>query len=545
MAAALAGSEPVDLAVDEGFDAAERLAGWEALANWATGRLYRETAHYLQARQARGRGAGQAELTSEAVAMEVATLAKVAPRTGEVRVFHAEVLIDRLPATLAALEAGRIAIGHARVVIEQTELCDDGVARAVDAELWSRPARDRTPAQLRDLVRRIVTRLDPELVRRRPEQAAARRGLRYWSDDHGATGVLQLRLPADQARGVWAVVDAVARSAGDPPDAEKRTLEQTRGDTARDLILDGATARGRGDDGGPCSCGDDVSGSSDSAENETGRPGGTDDTAANGGAPTEAATVDDGPAAQATQPTPTRGRDPQRGVRCSASSPVRTEVRVTIGWDVLAGFSDRPGELEGHGPIPAALARKLASDPDAWWRRLLTDPVTGAAAHLDARRYRPPASMADFVRARDVTCAAPGCRIPAARCDLDHVVPYEHHRPGGGAGPTRADQLKPVCRRHHQLKTLGHWHTELAPDPDGGTAPVIIWTSPSGHRWWVRSPSLEPPPWDRDPDDPLRRDERPSPSADHPPDPFDWPRDVDSWRRREAQPRIVDARHAS
>lgn len=112
LAAALEGCEPLDLALDEGFDAAERLAGWEALANWATGRLYRETADYLHARQAHARGAGQAELASEAVAMEVATLAKVAPRTGEVRVFHAEALRRRLPGTLAALEAGQIAIGH-------------------------------------------------------------------------------------------------------------------------------------------------------------------------------------------------------------------------------------------------------------------------------------------------------------------------------------------------------------------------------------------------------------------------------------------------
>jgi hypothetical protein len=28
----------------------------------------------------------------------------------------------------------------------------------------------------------------------------------------------------------------------------------------------------------------------------------------------------------------------------------------------------------------------------------------------------------------------------------------------------------------------------------------VVWTSPSGHRWWVRSPELEPPPWERDPD---------------------------------------------
>ncbi|MFC4836604.1 DUF222 domain-containing protein [Actinomycetospora chibensis] len=201
LAAALAGSEAVDLVDDEGHDAAERLAGWEAIANWATGHLYRETGEYLHARQGRVRGAGRAELVSEAVAMEVATLARVAPRTGEIRIHQAETLIDQLPRTLDALEAGQISMSHVRVVIEQTELCDPGTARAVDAELWSRPARDRTPTQLRALVRRIVTRLDPDLLRRRPEQARKDRDLRYWSDDHGATASCSCACPPTRRAG--------------------------------------------------------------------------------------------------------------------------------------------------------------------------------------------------------------------------------------------------------------------------------------------------------------------------------------------------------
>ena len=293
LAAALAGSEAVDLVDDEGHDAAERLAGWEAIANWATGHLYRETGEYLHARQGRVRGAGQAELASEAVAMEVATLARVAPRTGEIRICQAETLIDQLPRTLDALEAGQISMSHVRVVIEQTELCDPGTARAVDAELWSRQARDRTPTQLRDLVRRIVTRLDPDLLRRRPEQARKDRDLRYWSDDHGATGVLQLRLPADEARGVYAVIDGFARRAGDGPDGEKRSLAQKRADTTRDLLLDGATARDGGCVG-DCSC--------ESAEDGDAAAGSVSPDETTGG-PTDEATHDATDEATAGRPT--------------------------------------------------------------------------------------------------------------------------------------------------------------------------------------------------------------------------------------------------
>jgi len=136
---------------------------------------------------------------------------------------------------------------------------------------------------------------------------------------------------------------------------------------------------------------------------------------------------------------------------------------------------------------------------------------TRTATHLDTHRYRPPAAMQELVRSRDLTCAAPGCRVPAARCDLDHVVPYDHGHPDGrgGAGRTRGANLRPCCRRHHRLKTLTDWTTSLAPDPDGGETSVVVWTSPSGHRWWVRAPELEPPPWDRSPDtDPDTADDR-------------------------------------
>ena len=40
--------------------------------------------------------------------------------------------------------------------------------------------------------------------------------------------------------------------------------------------------------------------------------------------------------------------------------------------------------------------------------------------------------------ARDKTCRGLGCRVPAARCDLDHRVPYER---GGPTSPGKAAAL--------------------------------------------------------------------------------------------------------
>jgi hypothetical protein len=55
-------------------------------------------------------------------------------------------------------------------------------------------------------------------------------------------------------------------------------------------------------------------------------------------------------------------------------------------------------------------------------------------------RYTPSAKLAAFVRARDLTCRAPGCDRAAIECDLDHTIPY------ADGGATHASNLKCVCR---------------------------------------------------------------------------------------------------
>ncbi|ORA07548.1 hypothetical protein BST16_28080, partial [Mycobacterium asiaticum DSM 44297] len=57
--------------------------------------------------------------------------------------------------------------------------------------------------------------------------------------------------------------------------------------------------------------------------------------------------------------------------------------------------------------------------------------------------YRPSQALADFVRARDMTCRWPGCDVAATHCDLDHTIPYNQ------GGPTHAGNLNCFCRRHH------------------------------------------------------------------------------------------------
>jgi Domain of unknown function (DUF222) len=123
-------------------------------------------------------------------------------------------------------------------------------------------------------------------------------------------------------------------------------------------------------------------------------------------------------------------------------------VHVTVPLDTLLGLNQEPGDLTGYGPITAQAARTLAAQQDSTWQRLLTAPDTGTVVKTDPASYRPTAEVRRHVSARDGHCTFPTCTMPAAKTDLDHVVPFNHKHPDQG-GPTTADNLHPLCRYHH------------------------------------------------------------------------------------------------
>ncbi len=123
---------------------------------------------------------------------------------------------------------------------------------------------------------------------------------------------------------------------------------------------------------------------------------------------------------------------------------MRPSIQVTVAASTLLGLDEQPGELAGHGPIPASVARRLAADDTGTWRRLLTDPATNTLLDYGHTTYRPPKNLTDYVIARDQTCAFPGCSRNAARCDIDHRIP---HTKGGSTNPENL-AVRPPCRFH-------------------------------------------------------------------------------------------------
>jgi hypothetical protein len=88
--------------------------------------------------------------------------------------------------------------------------------------------------------------------------------------------------------------------------------------------------------------------------------------------------------------------------------------------------------------------------------------------------HDPTQPMSDLVRLRDPVCVFPGCKKPSRKCDLDHIEPYVPPDDGGPPGQTHPDNLAPLCRHHHRVKTHGRWRYRRL--PDGG----YRWTTPTG-----------------------------------------------------------------
>ena len=115
--------------------------------------------------------------------------------------------------------------------------------------------------------------------------------------------------------------------------------------------------------------------------------------------------------------------------------------------------------------VPALTAWALAAG--GTWRRLVTDPASGVVIDVGRTRYRPPAGLADLVRARDRACVFPTCQTPAERCDIDHLTAWSQ------GGTTSLDNLATLCEAHHRLKHTPGW--ALTRDQAGG---ILSWHTP-------------------------------------------------------------------
>jgi hypothetical protein len=329
---------------------------------------------------------------------EIGCALRLAPSVVASKLHTATQLVDRLPATLALLEAGAITLSHARVLVEAVLALDNTLASRVEARVLAR-APHQSVGAFRAAVHRAVLAVDPA-----GEEEQHRRQLedrRVIGRPVGSgMGELWALLGVDDMAAVLTRLDAIVakKTPGD-----ERSADQRRADAFVALLL--GTTTGDADLSGVASW---------------------------------------------------QGRAPG--------------VHVTVAASTLLGLDQHPGDLDGYGPIPAAMARAIAFDPTGRWRRLLTDDC-GRLLDYGRTTYSPPQPLADHVIARDRTCRFPGCRRPARRCEIDH----QHAWNDGGT--TTDSNCECLCPRHHHLKHETGWQVT------GHPADELTWTSPTGHTY--------------------------------------------------------------
>lgn len=120
----------------------------------------------------------------------------------------------------------------------------------------------------------------------------------------------------------------------------------------------------------------------------------------------------------------------------------RPTLLVTIDADALAGVSDVPGVTAWGERVAANELRHLADSA------IIQRVVRSGSVVLDLGTTSRLASDHQYraLVARDGGCRWPGCDIPAAWCEIDHLVPFSE------GGPTDLANLVMWCSHHHHVK---------------------------------------------------------------------------------------------
>ncbi|MDT0168065.1 DUF222 domain-containing protein [Pseudarthrobacter sp. BRE9] len=373
-----------------------------------------------------------------AVAAEIGCVLALGPRAASSFLATSHALTTSLPRTLAALRAGTISWQHAVVMADESASLDPAGAGALEAHFLDPdvldPARGcpvgEMPAhRFRVKARMWRERHHAESIEKRHARSVADRRVEYRPDQDGMAW-LSACLPADQALAGWNRLTAVARALQGPE--ECRSMAQLRADTFAEAIL--TSELGAGGNGAGAT--DDVVGTGDGA-----------------------------------------GRE-------HLSSPIRAQVLVTVPVFSLMGRTDEPAVLDGYGPIPASMARRLVADGADSFHWVLVDPRDGAPLEIGRTSYRITKAMRAWLRMRDGKCPFPGCSNNSLDNDADHILAWHN------GGTTGISNLGQPCPKHHRLRHTTGWK----PTPATKNQPPG-WISPTGRHYKSEHQDWEPPPW--------------------------------------------------
>jgi len=159
-----------------------------------------------------------------------------------------------------------------------------------------------------------------------------------------------------------------------------------------------------------------------------------------------------------------------RGTAYEVKARVHVNSPVTIllnDPELLARAHTDRSVLEGYGPIDDETARHLISDAPSF-RRVFTDPITGADLNMDRRVYRPTAVQREWLRRHHSECDCPTCSRRIDASDIDHRLDWNF------GGLTNVDNLAPLCDGHHTPKHKTK--ITVTRTPEGRS----LWHTPTG-----------------------------------------------------------------
>ncbi len=258
----------------------------------------------------------------------------------------------KLPGTVALFRDGLLRHSKVQVIARQLALLDPDEARQAEQLILGR-ARDLSPAALRRAAALAAAQVNPVKAKKRREHGARAARVERWREDSGNAGLAGRELPAAQVLAMDQRITWWARelqAAG-----VEGGMDVLRARALTDLLL-----------------------------NQDSRPA-----AFRGTAPHDAGA--DHPAGPHQAPGSGAGPAPGNPGGYDGGIPAGFVGRnhLTTPLATLLGLADRPGLLDGLGPVDPWLARDLArasaANPQTTWCLTVTDHRGRAAGHACAR----------------------------------------------------------------------------------------------------------------------------------------------------------------
>jgi hypothetical protein len=160
-------------------------------------------------------------------------------------------------------------------------------------------------------------------------------------------------------------------------------------------------------------------------------------------------------------------------------------LNLVMSDQALWGQDNALAVLDGYGPIPASVARRLVRDAVvdeqalATLRRLYRDPKSGSLVAMESRSRFFPKGLAGFIGLRDRICRTPYCDAPIRHRD--------HATPRNRGGPTSAANGLGECERCNYVKEAPGWRVTAGYENGTHTAEFV---TPTGARYRSTAPPL-------------------------------------------------------